>query len=238
MKKFLALVFILYSTVACAAQTAFLQVPAWSNISTTTRYPTVGTYDVSDVSNIGGIIGLYSGSGAVSHGVVTFFWTLDSAGTEIVGVQGMNLSSLIVSTNQLRLPNLGPYVYITYKPIIGPNQIAVKLFGTNDSNRLPEIPGDTILIDESRTLAAHTAVTFYPDDYYAGWARVYLNAPAGVTATIYGADLTDQFWPLDQLSNGSMTTITPLGTWLVVVYNSNPQSVTYSIEVTPMPIGR
>jgi hypothetical protein len=217
---------------------SFLQISAWTSIGAKTRYPASGTFDLSNYGYIGGIIGL-NPSGDLSHGVVTFFWTSDTAGQQIVGVQGMNLSSLIVSTNQLRLPNQGPYLYITYQPFLGPNPLAANLFPTNVGNVLQEIPGDTILIDEAnRPLGAYTSTAIYPADYFAGEARLYLSAPAGVTVTLYGADLTDQFWPLDSTTNGSITTVCPMGTWLVVVSNASSSQVQYTVAVTPLLTGR
>lgn len=214
-----------------------LQLSAWTNISQMTRYPAVGTYNVSSAKYVGGVIGL-NPLGPLSHGIVTFFWSSDAAGEQIVGVQGMNLSSQIVSLNQLKVPNLGPYLYLTYQPIIGPNALAVNLFGTNIGTILPEWPGDTILIDEkNQTLAPETATAIYPCDYFAGPVRLSLMAPAGVTVTLYGADLTDHFWPLESLTNGSATTITPMGTWLVVVSNATSGSITYTIAATPLLAG-
>jgi len=212
----------------------FLSVNAWTPIGTTTRYPTSGTYDVSTWSHIGGVIGLDPAS-ATSHGVVTLFWTMNADGTGIVGVQGINLNSLIASMNQLRLMNQGPYLYLTYQPFVGPNPLAAQLFGTNIGSLLPELAGDTILVDiTSAQLAAYSNATIYPCDYFAGSARVYLSAPAGVTVTLYGADLADQFWPLDSMGPGSMTTIVPMGTWLIVVSNANSAAVTYTVAVTPL----
>lgn len=215
----------------------FLQVPAWTNVTQRARYPIYGTYNLSDSHFIGGIAGL-DPSGPVSHGVLTFFWTIDAAGQQIVGVQGLNLSSLIVSTNQLRIPNQGPYLYVTYQPFVGPNPLALNLFGTNVGNVLQHIPGDTILLNEhNRTLGPYAATAIYPCDYFAGEARLYLSAPAGVRATVYGADLTDQFWPLDATGPGSLTTITPMGTWLVVISNSTGSAVSYTVAVTPLASG-
>lgn len=225
------------SLCAPAAAQPFLQLSAWTNVAHTTRYPAAGTFDVSDFPYVGGVIGL-NPLGDVSHGVATFFWTSDASGLNIVGVQGMNLSSLIVSLNQLRLPNLGPYLYLTYQPVLGSNPVSATLFGVKSGMPLPEWPGDTILIDErDQPLAPHADTTWYPDDYFAGPVRLYLAAPEGVTVTVYGADLLDQFWPLDALTNGSLTTIAPMGTWLVVVSNSTSGSVTYTVSATPLVAG-
>lgn len=214
-----------------------LVVPAWTPMPKQTRYPKTGTYDVSDFAYLGGVIGL-NPQGDVSRGVITCFWTLDAAGSQIVGVSGWHLSSLIVSLDQLRRPNLGPYLFLTYETFRGSNPLAATLFGTNCGSPVPSWPGDTILISEAhQPLASNANVTWYPDDYFAGPVRLYLDAPAGVTLTLYGADLTDQFWPLDTLTAGSVTTITPMGTWFVVVSNATAEPITYSVSATPLLAG-
>jgi hypothetical protein len=217
---------------------SFMQVPAWTTMqSGKTRYPDKGTYDLSNFKYLAGQIGLRP-DGPAGRGTATFFWTSDAAGDHIVGVQGMPLASLIVSQNQLRIPNQGPYFYMTYQPFSGPSNLAANLFGSNVGSPNQQIPGDTILIDDKdKPLTARTATTIYPDDYFAGSARVYFSAPAGVNATIYGDDLTDQFWPLDSMGSGSMTTIVPLGTWMIVVYNSTSAPVKYTLSVTPSVTG-
>jgi hypothetical protein len=150
----------------------------------------------------------------------------------------MNLNSLIVSQNLLRMPNQGPYLYMTFKPFVGPCPLAANLFASNVGSSLQEIPADTILTDEKdQTLNARTSTTIYPDDYFAGPVRAYLSAPAGVSATFYGADLTDQFWALDSMGPGSVTTITPMGTWMTVITNNTYAPVKYTLSVTPSVTG-
>lgn len=212
----------------------FLSVPAWTNITELTRYPATGTFDLQEQAYLGGIIGLNPAE-PYGRGVVTFFWTIDPEGHHIVGIQGMNLAASIVSLNQLRLLNQGPYLYMTYEPFSGPNQLAATLFTTHIGSNTMQIAGDTILIDEqNRPIGPNATETLYPCDYYAGFARFYFQAPRDVSLTIYGADLTDQFWPLDKMSSGSMTTIVPLGTWMVVTHNPTQAPITYTLACTPL----
>ncbi len=215
---------------------SFLCLDAWTDHAIArdvTRYPATGTVDLREWSYIGGPIGL-NPEGPASVGVATFFWTSDPEGAHIVGVQGMHLSSLIVSLAELRLLNRGPYLYLTYEPWSGPNGLAANLFGTTVGGSQPYLIGDTILIDEQdRTLAAGSTETWYPCDYFAGDAQFYLEAPAGVRATVHGADLTNQFWLLDSTGPGGKRTIVPMGTWLVVVHNPTPFAVPYTVSVTP-----
>ncbi len=212
----------------------FLHIPAWTDHTAEVRYPLTGSYSVCEWSHVGGVIGL-DPSGAVSHGVLTFLWTMDEAGDQIVGVQGINISSQIVSLNQLRIIHQGPYLHLTYQPFVGANPLAATLFNTTIGSPQPELAGDTILIDEKdRPLAAQTSEAIYPCDYFAGQVRVYLGGPATLKATLYGADLTDQFWPLDIFAaNVPVTTIVPLGSWMIVVSNPTPAAATYTLAVTP-----
>lgn len=212
----------------------FLAIAAWTNHSGTTRYPSTCTYDLAGEKYLAGVIGL-NPAGTPSRGVVTFYWTTDAAGDNIVGTQGMHVSSSIPSMAELRMLNRGPYLHFTYEAFVGPNPLAANLFTTNNGGNQPLLCGDTILIDEQdATLAANTSVPIYPDDYFAGEGRLYLSAPANVKVTIHGVDLTDQFWPLDCVSPGSYTTVFPIGTWLAVVSNSNGSAITYTLAVTPL----
>lgn len=212
----------------------FLEVPAWTPIAAPMRYPATGTFDVSGWRYVGGVFGL-NPSGEHSRGTLTLFWTTDADGQHIVGPQGIHHTSLIPSLNQLRLPNQGPYLYAIYHPFVGPNPLHANLFLTDVGHPLQEIPGDTILVDErNRELAAHTSEPIYPCDYFAGGSECYFAAPQDVTAMLYGADLTDQFWPLRPITPGSQRIVTPLGTWFIVVSNANAGPVTYTLAVTPL----
>jgi hypothetical protein len=218
----------------------FLQIPAWTEHAAVTRYPASGAYDVSAWHYIGGMIGI-DPEGPHSRGTVTFFWTADPQGNSIVGVRSLPLSSAIPSTNELRTMNRGPYLYLTYQPwfqhLTGPNRIAATLFGTQtgtSSTEIQLVPGDNILIDErDRPLTLRESI--YPAGYYGGEVQLYFDAPPGVTVTIYGFDLTDQWWPLDSFKQpGTYRTVVPAGTWFAFVYNSTGQPVRYTLAVTPL----
>jgi hypothetical protein len=219
----------------------FLQVPAWTEHTTTVRYPASGTYDVSAWHYIGGMIGI-DHFGPHARGTVTFFWTVDPAGTQIVGVRSLPLSSAIPSTNELRTMNRGPYLYLTYQPwfqhLTGPNRMAATLFGTQTGTSSVEIqlvPGDNILIDErDRPLTLRESI--YPAGYYGGEVQLYFHAPPGVTVEIYGFDLTDQWWPLDSFAkSGTYRTVVPAGTWFAFIHDTQgPRDVRYTLAVTPL----
>lgn len=212
----------------------FVQIPAWTPIATTTRYPATGTYDVSHAAYLGGVIGL-NPSEPYGRGTLTLFWTADAAGLNIIGPQGLALTAGIVSLNQLRLVNQGPYLYFTYKPYAGSSMLAATLFGTNVPSPLPELPADTLLVTEQHTLAAYTSVGIWPCDYFAGEARWFLQAPEGVYVTLYSVDLEDHFYPTDSMPAGpSRMTTLQMGAWLIVVSNPTANEVSYVATVTPL----
>jgi hypothetical protein len=236
------LVFALLCSLPAEAQlfgAPFLQIPAWTEHTTMTRYPASGTYDVGDWHYIGGMIGI-DPEGPHSRGTVTFFWTSDQGGQNIVGVRSLPLSSAIPSTNELRTMNRGPYLYLTYQPwlghLTGPNRIAATLFGTQtgtSSTEIQLVPGDNILIDEKdRPLTLRESI--YPAGYYGGEALLYFSAPEGVTATLYGFDLEDKWWPLDAFKqSGTYRTVVPNGVWFVFVH-STIGPTKYTLAVTPL----
>jgi hypothetical protein len=235
----------------------FLTIPAWTEHTVVTRYPASGTYDVGQWHYIGGMIGI-DHFGPHSRGTVTFFWTADAAGTQIVGVRSLPLSSAIPSTNQIRTMNLGPYLYLTYQPwfrsnmpggvdLVGPHRMAATLFGTDTglpmtgSDTRLDIqapPGDNILIDEQgRKMTWREAI--YPAGYYGGAVLLYFVAPPGVRAVVYGFDLEDKWWPIDSLpGSGTIRTVVPNGTWFVYVYDdyygTTGREIEYTLAVTPL----
>jgi hypothetical protein len=236
------LVFALLCSLPAEAQLfgpSFLEIPAWTEHTTVTRYPASGTYDVREWHYIGGMIGI-DHFGPHARGTVTFFWTVDPQGTQIVGVRSLPISSAIFSTNEIRTMNRGPYLYLTYQPwfrdLPGPHKMAMTLFGTNAGLSQTEIqlpPGDNILIDE-RDRPLPVMESIYPAGYYGGEVLLYFQAPEGVTATVYGFDLTDQWWPLDEFKRaGSYRTVVPNGVWFVFVH-STIGPTKYTLAVTPL----
>lgn len=228
------------------AAAPFMLVDAWNEhapVRTVTRYPAEGSaYPLREWSHIGGFIGL-NPKGPPTRGVATFFWTRDPEGLRIVGVQGMHLTSQIVSNAELRTLGRGPYLYVNYESWMGPDGPdglatgpAADLYGTNAAGAQPYLIGDTILITErDRPLAAATSEAIYPCDYFAGEVQLSFSAPAGVFARVYAADLTDVFYPLGQpMAPGEdRRTIVPMGTWMVVTSNPTGAPIAYTLVVTP-----
>lgn len=214
---------------------SFLEIGApWSGVTTLTRYPATGTYDVSSMQYVGGVMGLDPASG-YGFGTMTFFWTSDAAGAHIIGPQGISLASGIPSLAQLRIMNQGPYLYMTYQPFAGVNYLHANLFLTNVSSPLPELPADTILVTEAHTLASNLSVGIWSADYFAGEAVLFLDAPQGVYLTVYGVDLTGQYWATDTVKPGpGKMTVLPMGAWLVVVSNPTNDAIAYRATVTPL----
>lgn len=213
----------------------FLHVNAWTPHASPTRYPAVGTYDVSEWSYVRGNIGL-DPAGPWSAGVLTFVWTWDEDGEWVAGIEAMHLTSLIVSQNEPHLETRGPHLFLIYAPFFGPNALAASLAGSNAQSRFRELPGDTILVDEKdKILPPNGTATIYPCDYFAGEGLLWLSSSPGVVAWVYGFDLTNQNWPLVSTGSGSVKAVLPMGSWFVFVYNTNQQeSAPYSVSVTPL----
>ena len=245
MKRFLLACSFVFAAHAAAAQGTFgptiFNVPAWTPQSTLLRMPATGATCIGDYAYLGGSAGL-NPNGDTSRGTLTLKWTTDAFASQEIGNQSLPLASLIVSQNQLRLPNLGPCVYLTYTPYVGTNGLALTLSGTNAASPWPEIAGDTILIDATLTIPPNTSVGVYPDDYFAGQVRFAINCdqPNGYVS-VYARDLTDQYWWLDATptglaanTTGAITSAAPLGTWWTVASNASANQATCRLSATPL----
>ncbi len=231
-------------------QDPFLTIGApWAPMpQTKVRYPSanalVPTYDLRTVSHLGGVIGL-NPEAPLSAGTVTFRWTSDAAGEHIVGTQGIPLTSGIVSMNELRLPNRGPFLYLTYQPFQGVNLLSANLFGTNVPCRLPQWPGDTLLFTEYGRPLAPTlpgqGETLYPDDYFAGECFVFFDAwdqqtgkkVAGPCVTFHAADLTNVWYQFGAAPIGQTRIVAPIGSWSAMIHNPTDAAIAYALTVTP-----
>lgn len=215
-----------------------IDVAAWTIVDVPTRFPASGTYDTDGNAFLSGILGL-NPNGPYAAGTAIVYWTEDVAGTVIVGSQGIPLTSQIPSAGQFAIPNQGPRYYVQYIPLSGPNALRASLRSSTTPSALPEIPPDTLLITErDQTIGPNQAVMIYPADYFAGEVQLALWAPAGITATLWGMDLTGQWFPVVATTNGSKTAIAPMGTWGVVIDSANAPGGTYSITATPNVVGK
>ena len=233
--KSVALLFFVLFVVTESAQAQVLQIPGWTTVAQPTRYPATGTIDATTFPYLGGYIGLKPYT-SVAFGTLTLFWTLDPDGRQLATVQGISLASMIESTNQLNLPRLAPYLYFTYTPTYGTSEVAALLYGTTVGSVMPEIPGDTILIEEAQqSLNQYGYKTIYPCDYWAGEMQVYLSAPAGTVASLYEVNLTGDWRLSDVIKAGeSRRMVAPMGAWFYFV--QGPPNATYTFTATPLVI--
>lgn len=213
-------------------------VPAWTPVAHAT-YPAVGTYDVSTAPTLGGYVGLQPNTDTKAE--VTFRWYDDAAGQEILGVQGFPVSGLIPSLAQIQWPNLGPYLRVSVdcmragQPCPETVPFAMRLRGSI-APAGPQLPGDTILVTErDRTIAGNSSTAVYPADYCSNGCplQVFLDAPAGVTVTLWAADLTWLLSKGGRYGPGSSSSLAPRGTFWFVISNTNATAATYSLTVTP-----
>ena len=218
--------------------TSTLYVPAWTPVLNQTWT----VQDMSGYQNIGGYIGLaptgvnWQGSGSypLTVGEITFRWWADPDATQPVGVKGFPLTSLIPSNAQLLLANQGPYLTVQFQafktdgsgaPAATAAGLAMRLFGTNRDATDSLLLGDAILMDEQDRVVP---ATVYPTGYYAGPMLAYLEAPAGVAATLYGFDLECKWWRIARLP-GDPHWEAPFGAWFVYVTGTAGQKFTLSI---------
>ena len=209
-----------------------IEVPAWTPQTSTYLSPAL---DVSAFPSVTGFIGLQPPPASMATGEVTFTWYADQDCSQIMGVKGLPLTSLIPSTAQPLLPNLGPYLQVKYQPFLGQSQLAMRLGPSMVQTPEPKlIPGDAILVDEKdHPLPANGFVTIYPAGYYAGVLRVYLSGSPGIQVSLYEYDLTLVNWPTDSFTNGSREGMAPFGAWFVFVQNVSATAGKFTLAITP-----
>lgn len=217
--------------------TPVLDLPGYNHVAELTRWPAAEedppTVDVSSSPYLGGIVGL-DPEAAHHTGTVILKWTTDLGGTRQVGTQGIPLTSLIISNAELSIRNRGPYLYMTYQPYTGDSFLTANLFGMDTGDRQLLHCGDTILVEEmNKALGSYTSTAVYPADYFAGDVDVTLWAPEGVTVRLVEVNLTNDNRDCNWMGPGSRRMIVPVGTWFMVISNATPNTIYYTLAVTP-----
>jgi hypothetical protein len=169
---------------------------------------------------------------------VTFDWYTDSGGVNNCGTRTLVLSPSIVSPAQYRLPNLGPFVQVSYLLLAAPNWLhTCVLFGTNRVHPLELIPSSPVLIDvQNAAIGATTTIISYPSDYYAGPIQVAAECSQAGTVSI-NYETAGAVWDVQDfylLTAGAWleTTIaTPPGAWRIAVRNTAAAAGTYYLIV-------
>jgi hypothetical protein len=226
-----------------------LAVRAWTPVNRAVYPPPdQPPYDMTRWTSLKGWLGLKPLTTPETLTVVTCRGYSNPEGTGAAIVRALPLSSNIPSTAQILIPRPGPYLRVEVQSWVGANTpspagttspFAMDLWATNELCSISLITGDVILITEDKanySLAASgpgSVHVVYPAGYYEGFAEIYLNAPPGVTATLFVKDLTHQQFEKDTVQGGEkIVTTVPPGVWFVFVQNNTGQVVNYDLTVT------
>jgi hypothetical protein len=192
-------------------------------------------YDVSRYAYLGGYIREFS-----SYPTVTVNWFADPAGTILVGTKAFAISASIPDGAYLRIPNLGPWVSVTFDAVAGlPFTYTARLFATNRVHPLEFMPPFPYLLTVSaKALAAGANDLIYPNGYYAGPIQVWLNSPGAswsLRFITFGPAGSAVFVDQTTIATGTGTykLIVPSGAWWVNMRNDSAIVGNYSITVVP-----
>lgn len=193
------------------------------------RYAYIGGYDISNAN----------------PAVVGFNWFADAAATITLGGVEFLLSPLIQDFAQYRLPNLGPFLQVSWAQVVaGHPSHTCRLIGTNRAHPLEFIPEGPLQYNiQSVALAAGAVVNIYPTDYYAGPMRVWGFFGAGFQWSLQTL-LPDGTWifidqspPTTVTTDVSAVTITPRGAWRFQIFNGGGAPFNYSFAAQPSQTG-
>ena len=195
---------------------------------------TTPTLDVGRFAYIGGTDTVTTQCSA------SFAWFVDSAATIESGACFFMLDGAdIGDAAQYRIPNLGPFLQVSWLRVGGVGSHSSQLFGTNRYHPCQFIPQNSVLIDDqAANIGSLATVTRYPSDYYAGPCQVFTNC-SNATSVIFEylttSNTWDRFYQVNptaaSLNNFNVTT--PAGAWRVRFINGTNTSTTYYLTVTP-----
>lgn len=195
--------------------------------------------DVSRYAYIGGFDTVQVGSA-----IVDFNWYDDQPATQFLGERTFVMhGDVVVANAQYRLPNLGPFLQVTWTPIgLAPSH-TVRLLSTNRFHPLEFIPRLSTLIDiQNRNINAGVTDTWFSNDYYAGPANVFFSSNfANASVTLQVMNTAGNWDVVDQLNVGiaaiRATFLMPVGAWRFQVNNGSGANAPYFLIVTPSTTG-
>lgn len=196
---------------------------------------THGPFDVSRFAYVAGRIAA-SGEG----GNFTFVWSLDEAGTQIVGERQMIVAGGLPASGQIRLMNLGPWLRIKLAHTVGGAEVEVtlQLFPTNRIAPIPLSPLSSVLVSTSSVMPEKSSSTTSPTSLYAGPVRwLWESAVVETELILEIATEPGVFIGFDALkppAGGGFTvgnTLVPLGQWRVKLVNNAAAPATVAARV-------
>jgi len=104
---------------------------------------------------------------------------------------------------------------------------------------MPFVPASAILVELTAAVIPNGQTAFWPNDYYAGPARVWMKPlAAAIDLAIQVQNMDGTLSPVDQISvaagvNGDTTTITPAGAWQATFTNGSGINQTVYAAITP-----
>lgn len=152
--------------------------------------------------------------------LVAVGWFTDIAATQQCGLRRFILDPQLGATAWYHLPNRGPFCRVQWGQIGALGQThTCNIFGSNVPGALDFCQQNATLIQVLPFAAANnTNNDFFPDDYCAGPARIWVNsAVAGQLLSLMMADITGAYVLFDQVSlpagNFDWSVVLPPGAW-------------------------
>lgn len=193
---------------------------------------------VLDVSRYGYLAGYINET--QSGCLVTVKWFTDQAGTNQIGQQQFFLNFNISFWNQLRIPNLGPYVSIQAVKIgAAAFTFSAQIIATNRVHPLQSVPQYAANHDNQSVVFAAGVSTWWPSNYYAGPMTVYVHgggAASNVQIQVPNSFSSfDVFWSVPFLTAATdyvWNTIAPMGAWNITINNGSGAAMNGCVLVT------
>lgn len=192
---------------------------------------TTGTLDVSRWAYVAGLDSLGAGSA-----YATYSWYADSAASNLVGQMIIPLTANCGAA-QLRLPNLGPFLKISWTaPLAQQFSHQSVLFGTNRFHPLSFIPIRGMLVNsQGQAVGANSSIQVYPVSYYAGPILIQVDPTFASAEVVLQVMLTDASWVTGDIlfpaanASSDYRTIAPFGAWRLNVLNNSAAAGTFGL---------
>lgn len=200
---------------------------------------TEGPYDVSKFAGISMAVRQTQGVT-----LLQVAWFADKARTATLGARQIVLNPN-VGLGWIRLLNQGPWVQITLSKITGaPPLINLALMPTNRVGPLESPPLLPQLIAAvGVSLAPATPFSVFPNAFYAGPVRVFAETGGQQYEVnvqcmdVNGVTQNVDAWTVPASTELAVSTVVPLGSWWLSLFNDGAVADSISVWVTPSSSG-